>query len=149
MGGFGLHTRSTSTIRQPLPATSPVPENMLVVQDQHSILQFPETAAVYEYDPGFYTEFVHSSARSPRPDGQFREAQFTVPHHGCRVGADPEGAGRPAEEDQLPQRGGEQQPDGDEARPAGDRAEDDRERDPRPAERDLPEPDVSTRRHQG
>merc|ERR1711936_414000 len=59
--GFGLHTRSTSTIRQPLPATSPVPENMLVVQDQHSILQFPETAAVYEYDPGFYTEFVHSN----------------------------------------------------------------------------------------
>ena len=53
--------RSTSTIRQPLPATSPVPENMLVVQDQHSILQFPETAAVYEYDPGFYTEFVHSN----------------------------------------------------------------------------------------
>ena len=34
---------------------------MLVVQDQHSILQFPETAAVYEYDPGFYTEFVHSN----------------------------------------------------------------------------------------
>merc|ERR1719341_1166730 len=61
--GFGLHTRSTSTIRQPLPATSPVPENMLVVQDQHSILQFPETAAVYEYDPGFYTEFVHSNIR--------------------------------------------------------------------------------------
>merc|ERR1712107_260875 len=59
--GFGLHTRSTSTIRQPLPATSPVPENMLVVQDQHSILQFPETAAVYEYVPGFYTEFVHSN----------------------------------------------------------------------------------------
>lgn len=58
--GFGLHTRSTSTIRQPLPATSPV-EGMMMVQDQQSILQFPETAAVFEYDPGFYTEFVHSN----------------------------------------------------------------------------------------
>jgi len=59
--GFGLHTRSTSTLRQPLPATSPNPENMLVVQDHNSVLQFPETAAVFEYDPGFYTEFVHSN----------------------------------------------------------------------------------------
>ena len=53
--------RSTSTLRQPLPATSPNPENMLVVQDHNSVLQFPETAAVFEYDPGFYTEFVHSN----------------------------------------------------------------------------------------
>merc|ERR1712088_1088305 len=97
--------------------------------------------------PALHTNL--SFARSSRPDGQFSEAQFTVPHHGCRVGEDPEGAGGPAEEDQLPQRGGEQQPDGDEARPAGDRAEDDRERDQGPTERDLPEPDVSTRRHQG
>jgi hypothetical protein len=59
--GFGLHTRSTTTNRQPLPATSPVPEGMMMVQDQQSILQFPETAAVFEYDPGFYTEFVHSN----------------------------------------------------------------------------------------
>lgn len=59
--GFGLQTRSTSSLRQPLPATSPNPENVLVVQDHQSILQFPETASVYEYDPGFYTEFVHSN----------------------------------------------------------------------------------------
>merc|ERR1712032_1118179 len=52
---------------------------------------------------------------STRPNGQFGEAQFPVPHHGGRVCEDPEGAGGPAEEDQLPQRGGEQQPDGDEA----------------------------------
>ena len=72
-----------------------------------------------------------SSARSSRSNRQFREAQFPVPHHGGRVGEDPEGAGGPAEEDQLPQRGGEQQPDGDEAGPAGHRAEDDREWDQR------------------
>ena len=88
-------------------------------------------------------------AGSSRPDGQLGEAQLAVPHHGGGVGEDPEGVGGLAEEDQLLERGGEQQPDGDEARPAGDRAEDDRERDQGSAERDLPESNVSTRGHQG
>jgi len=69
--GFGLNTRSTSTCRQPLPATSPVPDSLMMVQDQHTILQFPETAAVYEYDPGFpstgyYPDFVHSNIQEGR-----------------------------------------------------------------------------------
>jgi len=90
-----------------------------------------------------------SPARSSGSDRQFGEAQLPVPNHGGRVCEDPEGVGGPAEEDQLPQRGGEQQPDGDEAGQAGHRAEDDREWDQGQTERDLPEPDVSTRRHQG
>merc|ERR1712222_191576 len=124
--GFGLHTRSTSTIQHP-------------GGDGVGL-------HVSSCPPSLHPNL--SPARSSRPSSQFGEAQFTVPHHGGRVCEDPEGAGGPAEEDQLPQRGGEQQPNGDEAGQAGHRAEDDREWDQGQTERDLPEPDVSTRRHQ-
>ena len=40
---LGQHTRPTSSVRQPLPATSPVPEGLMVMQDHQ---------AVFEYDPG-------------------------------------------------------------------------------------------------
>ena len=40
---IGQHTRPTSTMRQPLPATSPVPEGLMVMQDHQ---------AVFGYDPG-------------------------------------------------------------------------------------------------
>merc|ERR1719220_3150576 len=86
-------------------------------------------------------------ARPPRPDRQLSEAQLPVVDDGGGVGEDPERARRPAEEDQLPQCGREQQPDGDEERPPRDRAENDREWDSRSAERDLSEPIVPTRGH--
>ena len=40
---LGQHTRPTSSVRQPLPATSPVPEGLMVMQDHQ---------AVFDYDPG-------------------------------------------------------------------------------------------------
>ena len=40
---IGLNTRPTSSVRQPLPATSPVPEGLMIVQDQNT---------VFDYDPG-------------------------------------------------------------------------------------------------
>jgi len=45
---LGMNTRPTSIVRQPLAVTSPVPENLLPLQDHNSILQ---------YDPGCFTDW--------------------------------------------------------------------------------------------
>jgi len=44
---IGQHTRPTSTMRQPLPATSPVPEGLMVMQDHQ---------AVFGYDPEHFIQ---------------------------------------------------------------------------------------------
>jgi len=44
---LGQHTRPTSSVRQPLPATSPVPEGLMVMQDHQ---------AVFDYDPDYYIQ---------------------------------------------------------------------------------------------
>jgi len=45
---IGLNTRPTSSVRQPLPATSPVPEGLMIMQDQNT---------VFEYDPGCFSDY--------------------------------------------------------------------------------------------
>jgi len=45
---LGINTRSTSMVRQPLPATSPVPDSLMPVQAHSSVL---------EYDPGCFTDW--------------------------------------------------------------------------------------------
>ena len=49
---LGQHTRPTSSDRQPLPATSPVPEGLMVMQDHQ---------AVFDYDPGILNDLKPSS----------------------------------------------------------------------------------------
>jgi len=44
---IGLNTRPTSSVRQPLPATSPVPEGLMIVQDQNT---------VFDYDPDYFIQ---------------------------------------------------------------------------------------------
>lgn len=60
--GFGLHTRSTTSLRQPHAMTSTA-DKLMMLQDHHAVLQFPDTASVYEFDPGYYTDCVHSNIR--------------------------------------------------------------------------------------
>eukprot|EP00092_Neocalanus_flemingeri_P054196 GFUD01063827.1.p1 GENE.GFUD01063827.1~~GFUD01063827.1.p1 ORF type:complete len:955 (-),score=170.59 GFUD01063827.1:2224-5088(-) len=45
---IGQNTRPTSSVRQPLPATSPVPEGLMIMQDQNT---------VFEYDPGSFSDY--------------------------------------------------------------------------------------------
>jgi len=44
---LGLNTRPTSSVRQPLPATSPVPEGLMIMQDHNT---------VFEYDPDYFIQ---------------------------------------------------------------------------------------------